>query len=80
MRFLVTVENAVMHHAAGKTAQDAPTVKLSCATLASLVLAEITLDQAVAEAKVRIDGEAGVFARFLSLLDRFDFWFNIVTP
>ena len=29
---------------------------------------------------VEIDGNADKFVEFLSLLDRFDLWFNIVTP
>ena len=78
--FLVTVENAVMHHASGKTATGAPIVALSRPVLVSLVLAELPLDQALAEAKVKIDGEPGAFAEFLALLDRFDFWFEIVMP
>jgi len=78
--FAVNVENAVMHHAAGKAVGDAPTVKLSCATLVALVLAEVRLDQALADAKVSVEGDAQVFAKFLALMDRFDFWFEIVTP
>ena len=78
--FSLSVENAVLHHAAGKIAQDAPTVTLARATLVALVLAEIGLDQALADAKVTVDGDVQVFARFLALLDRFDFWFEIVMP
>jgi len=78
--FAVSVENAVMRHAAGRTLPDAPTVALSPAVLASLVLAELSLDEALAAASVRIAGDPEVFARFLALLDRFDFWFEIVTP
>ena len=48
--------------------------------LVALVLAETSLDQALAEAKVKVEGDAQVFARFLALLDRFDFWFEIIAP
>jgi alkyl sulfatase BDS1-like metallo-beta-lactamase superfamily hydrolase len=78
--FLVSVENAVMHHGAGKTAPDAPNVSLPRAVLVALVLAETSLDQALAEARVKIEGDPQVFARFLALLDRFDFWFEIIAP
>ena len=74
--FLVRVENAVLHHYAGKTDDSAATVRLSRDILARLVLAETTLDQAA----VTIDNDDGAFARFLALLDRFDFWFEIVMP
>jgi len=43
-------------------------------------LAEVTLYKALADAKVTVDGDAQVFAGFLALLDRFDFWFEIVMP
>jgi alkyl sulfatase BDS1-like metallo-beta-lactamase superfamily hydrolase len=78
--FLVSVQNAVMHHGAGKAAADAPRVSLPRAVLVALVLAETSLDQALAEAKVKVEGDAQVFARFLALLDRFDFWFEIIAP
>ncbi|HEX4182655.1 MAG TPA: alkyl sulfatase dimerization domain-containing protein [Caulobacteraceae bacterium] len=78
--FLVSVENAVLHHTPGKAALDTPSVTLSRGVLAALALAELTLDAALAEGKVGIRGDADVFAWFLSLLDRFDFWFEIVMP
>jgi alkyl sulfatase BDS1-like metallo-beta-lactamase superfamily hydrolase len=74
--FLVRVENAVMHHYAGRTDPNASAVRLSRATLASLVLAEVQL----AAAEVEIEADDGALAAFLALLDRFDFWFEIVMP
>ncbi|MEP0708824.1 MAG: alkyl sulfatase dimerization domain-containing protein [Parvibaculum sp.] len=75
-RFLVTVENAVFHHYPGREAAMAPTVSLTRSVLADLVIGERTLpDDAVA-----IEGASEPFAALLSLLDRFDFWFEIVIP
>ena len=31
-------------------------------------------------ARLRLDGDADAFADFVSLLDTFEFWFDIVTP
>jgi alkyl sulfatase BDS1-like metallo-beta-lactamase superfamily hydrolase len=42
----------------------------------NLVTGEISLPHE----SVEIDGDAASFATFLSLLDRFDFWFEIVMP
>ncbi len=75
-RFLVTVENAVFHHYPGREAQGAPVVSLTRGSLASLVIGEIALPHE----SVAIEGDAEPFAAFLSLLDRFDFWFEIVMP
>jgi alkyl sulfatase BDS1-like metallo-beta-lactamase superfamily hydrolase len=79
-RFLVTVENAVLHHAPGKADAGAPTVSLSRAALAELVMAEKTLQQLLDAGGVRIAGDVEPFAALLALFDRFDFWFEIVTP
>lgn len=75
-RFLVTVENAVFHHYPDRVAKEAPTISLTRGALASLVIGEIALPHE----SVAVDGDAEPFATFLSLLDRFDFWFEIVMP
>jgi alkyl sulfatase BDS1-like metallo-beta-lactamase superfamily hydrolase len=79
-RFAVTVENAVLRHAPGKSLEGAPTVRLSRPALAELAMAEKTLDQLLADGGVAISGDSEPFTALLSLLDRFDFWFEIVTP
>lgn len=75
-RFLVTVENAVFHHYPDREEKSAPTVSLSRGALAGLIIGEIELPHE----SVAIEGDAEPFATFLSLLDRFDFWFEIVMP
>jgi alkyl sulfatase BDS1-like metallo-beta-lactamase superfamily hydrolase len=69
-RFEITVENAVLHHCPTKSDPD---VTLTRAKLIQIVLGQTTLD---ATAGPR--GEA--LTQLLRCLDRFDFWFNIVTP
>jgi len=75
-RFLVTVENAVLHHYPDREAKNAPAISLTRGALASLVIGEIALPHE----SIAVDGDAEPFATFLSLLDRFDFWFEIVMP
>jgi alkyl sulfatase BDS1-like metallo-beta-lactamase superfamily hydrolase len=75
-RFAVSVENAVLHHAAG---EGGPAVSLTRPGLIALVIGETTLDKALAEGAVSGDG-AAVLGQLLPLLDRFDFWFEIVAP
>jgi linear primary-alkylsulfatase len=43
-------------------------------------LREITPQQAIASGDMQIAGKGEAFAEFVSLLDNFPFWFNIVTP
>jgi alkyl sulfatase BDS1-like metallo-beta-lactamase superfamily hydrolase len=45
----------------------------------ALVIGETTLDKALADGAVSGEG-VGVLGRLLPLLDRFDFWFEIVAP
>jgi alkyl sulfatase BDS1-like metallo-beta-lactamase superfamily hydrolase len=52
---------------------------LTRATLIGLVIGETTLDQALADGTVVGEGAAAL-RRLLPLLDRFDFWFEIVAP
>ncbi len=79
-RFAVSVENAVLHH---KAAQDegggGPAVTLTRPVLIGLVIGETTLEAALEAATVSGPG-AQVLGQLLPLLDRFDFWFEIVAP
>jgi alkyl sulfatase BDS1-like metallo-beta-lactamase superfamily hydrolase len=71
-RFEVTVENGVLHHRPTANETD---VTLTRARLIQLVLGQTTLDA------TEVDGPCGdALAQLLRCLDRFDFWFNIVTP
>jgi alkyl sulfatase BDS1-like metallo-beta-lactamase superfamily hydrolase len=79
-RFALSVENAVLHHAAiAASGEGGPSVALTRPVLIGLVIGETTLEAAIAEGKATGDG-ADELARLLPLLDRFDFWFEIVTP
>ncbi len=78
--YALTLENAVLHHYRDRKIAGAVAVSLTRAALVELVVGETTLDAAIAEKKVSVEGDAKAFADFLSLLDRFDFWFEIVLP
>ncbi|HXA38850.1 MAG TPA: alkyl sulfatase dimerization domain-containing protein, partial [Phenylobacterium sp.] len=75
-RFAVSVENAVLHHAAG---EGGPAASLTRPVLIALVIGETTLEKALADGTVAGEGAAEL-GRLLPLLDRFDFWFEIVAP
>ena len=70
--FTLRVENAVLHHRDG---EGAPEVSLSRDQLIDLVLGAGELGDVAAGQP----GEAAL-GRLLSVLDRFDLWFGIVTP
>lgn len=75
----LAVENAVLNHGKPLAQADA-TITLSKATLDAIQLKEITLEQAIAKGDLKIEGKREAFTDFMSLLDTFPFWFNIVTP
>jgi alkyl sulfatase BDS1-like metallo-beta-lactamase superfamily hydrolase len=70
--FTLRIENAVLHHREG---EGAPQVALSRDQLIDLVLGAADLKDVAAGQP----GEAAL-GRLLSVLDRFDLWFGIVTP
>jgi alkyl sulfatase BDS1-like metallo-beta-lactamase superfamily hydrolase len=79
--FLVEVTNAVMRHYEDRAADDAaPTVHLARPQLVQLVTGAASLEGALADGSVRIEGDPGPFARYLGWLDRFDFWFGLAAP
>ena len=79
--YLLTVENGVLHYAKGKQAEHADaTLTMTRAALDAVVLGEATLQETMAAGGATIDGNPARLAEFLSLMDAFEFWFNIVTP
>ncbi|WP_455272415.1 alkyl sulfatase dimerization domain-containing protein [Rhizobium herbae] len=80
-KYLVELENGVLNNTAEGEANDADTsISLSRDTLDSIVLGETKLDAAVKDGKVKITGDADKLTQLVSMLDNFEFWFNIVTP
>jgi alkyl sulfatase BDS1-like metallo-beta-lactamase superfamily hydrolase len=79
-KFLVEVENAVMRHYADRADPDAPTITLARPVLVQLISGEKTIEAAVADGALAIEGDAQPLAALLAWLDRFDFWFELIEP
>ncbi len=79
--FVIFVANGVLNYTLGRHEDDAQaTVTMDRAVLDDINLGQTTIDDAISSGLVTIEGDADRFTEFLSLLDRFDFWFDIVTP
>ena len=78
--YLLEVENAVLRHHQDRAAPDAPAVALDRPTLVQLVTGAKSLDAALADGSVSVDGAPANFATLLGWLDRFDFFFEIIEP
>jgi alkyl sulfatase BDS1-like metallo-beta-lactamase superfamily hydrolase len=76
----LVVENAVLNYSRKPVGKADAMIALTKATLDSIQLKELTIDQAVASGALKIDGRKEALGEFLGLLDTFPFWFNIVTP
>jgi alkyl sulfatase BDS1-like metallo-beta-lactamase superfamily hydrolase len=80
-KFVIYVENGVMNYTLDEQDNWADaTVTLDRAVLDDINLRQTTLNQAITDGEVRIDGDADQFGNFVAMLDNFEFWFNIVTP
>jgi len=71
----------VLNHTANAEATDADaTITLSRDTLNKIILKETTLKQAEESGAVKVTGDGAKLDTMLSYMDKFEFWFNIVTP
>lgn len=80
-RYLLSLENAVLHHVKDKrAAKPDASISITRTGLLDILLGETTLDALTASGKVKVEGDAGALGELVGLLDQFDFWFEIVMP
>lgn len=80
-QYLLVVENCVLNYAKGKhSAQADAALTITRAALDAIILGEAKLPEKLASGEAAIEGNPEKLIEFLSLLDTFEFWFNIVTP
>ncbi len=80
-QYVLELENAALSYIAGRQAADADlTVSLARETLNAILLGKTTFENEVGAGRIAMTGDARVLGELLSMLDTFDFWFNIVTP
>ncbi|MDE1351612.1 MBL fold metallo-hydrolase [Vibrio aestuarianus] len=79
-KYTLYVENSVLNHT--KKQADKPDVSLTLTkgALDDVQLGNVTLEQAIANGDIELNGDKDVFKDFVGMLDTFNFWFNIVTP
>ncbi len=80
-KYKLELENGVLNHTADAEAKDADaTITLDRATLNKIILKEETLKQAEDKGEVKVAGNGAKLEEMLGYMDKFEFWFNIVTP
>ncbi|SDI45054.1 Tat (twin-arginine translocation) pathway signal sequence [Paraburkholderia steynii] len=79
--YVVGVENSAIHYSKGKTANNADaSITMTRADLNNVMLGSTSMQKLVMSGGTKIDGNSQKLGEFISWLDNFDFYFNIVTP
>jgi alkyl sulfatase BDS1-like metallo-beta-lactamase superfamily hydrolase len=80
-QYVLGLENSAIHHSKNKQADNADaTITLKRETLNDVLLGNGTLNDKIESGEIRVDGDNTKLDELVSMLDTFDFWFNIVTP
>ncbi len=80
-QYALGLENSAIHYSKGREADNADaTVTLTRVTLNDVLLGQGTLDDKIKSGAIKVEGDQAKLDELVSMLDTFDFWFNIVTP
>ncbi|MBC8749508.1 MULTISPECIES: alkyl/aryl-sulfatase [Paraburkholderia] len=79
--YVLGVENSALNYSKGKTSNTADaSVTMTRANLNDIMMGKTNMQKLVMAGNAKIDGNSQKLGEFISWLDTFDFWFNIVTP
>jgi alkyl sulfatase BDS1-like metallo-beta-lactamase superfamily hydrolase len=78
-RYGVTVMNGVLNYGKPHDMPEA-TLEVSKDILDAIQIGATSIEVAILKGEIKVTGSRAVFIEFMSLLDTFPFWFDIVTP
>ena len=79
--YLLILENGALSHTQGRQAPKADaTITITRAALNRIILGQSTVAKEMQGGAFKVEGNPKAPGELFSLLDKFDFWFNIVTP
>ncbi|GAA6130574.1 alkyl/aryl-sulfatase [Halopseudomonas sabulinigri] len=78
--YTLTVKNSVLNYKAEAAEEPDVSLTISKADLDDIQLGVATLEEQVANGKLKIEGRQEAFTEFLGMLDTFEFWFEMVAP
>lgn len=80
-RYLLTLENAVLHHFKDREDKNADaSIEIARNEFAQLVLGEKTLDDLVGAGTAKVSGNGKKMTELVAMFDYFNFWFEIAMP
>jgi alkyl sulfatase BDS1-like metallo-beta-lactamase superfamily hydrolase len=78
---VIILKNAALNHSPNRQDPSADaTLTLTRTALNNIILQESTLNEEIKNGEVQVVGSLDKVQELVSLLDSFEFWFNIVTP
>lgn len=78
--YRLAVENGVLNYSDKPAPNPDAKATLKKSTLDRIELGLLTPEQAIASGDLKVEGKRETFVEFVGLLDKFPFWFHIVTP
>lgn len=79
--YVIGVENSALHYSKGRTSEKADAaLTMTRSDLNDVMLGNTSMHNLVISGKAKIDGDSQKLGEFVTWLDNFDFFFNIVTP
>jgi alkyl sulfatase BDS1-like metallo-beta-lactamase superfamily hydrolase len=79
--YAIGVENSALHYSKDRTSKTADaSLTMTRTDLNDVMLGSTSMQNLVISGKAKIDGDSQKLGEFVSWLDNFDFFFNIVTP
>jgi alkyl sulfatase BDS1-like metallo-beta-lactamase superfamily hydrolase len=78
--YVLGVENSAIHYSKGrKLPSPDASIAISRADFNDVILGAATMEKQIVAGKAKLSGDPQKLAKFVSCLDTFEFWFNIVT-
>jgi alkyl sulfatase BDS1-like metallo-beta-lactamase superfamily hydrolase len=79
-KYVLGVENSAIHYSRDRTDPNAnASIVISRTDLNDVMLGTATMEKQIVAGKAKLSGDTQQLAKFVSCLDTFEFWFNIVT-
>lgn len=80
-KYVLILENCALNHTPNKQVQDADcTITVPRSTLRKIIVGETSPDKEIGTGQLKIQGKMESLLQLVSLLDKPEYWFNIVTP
>jgi alkyl sulfatase BDS1-like metallo-beta-lactamase superfamily hydrolase len=80
-KYLLVVQYGTLQYHKGRQAKDADvSLTMSRGTLNEIIAGKLKIEQGVTGGKIKFKGDSKKFEEFVSLLDTFDPWYQVVMP